>query len=286
MATLMQCLPVSHFTDPEFRMHARMPIASAQGILAYLADKMPDMHAALLKCTETSGVACKQAVNEAHSLLFSNFGGRVHSALLYALMVFTWCSAESSKKALLFAMLLEYVHMPHAELADFRARCADPYAKAYVSTMMGTTSFLTSDITSTPGYVRLNPWQSTSSFARHWEFLWECTWLVLSQSTQQITVATSLLPLSASVFPAQGPGELVSVFHSRLYQAYAQCAASLSYLRKSAMLPHKDTLVALVFAKARRVYVVAVNTMLRTTHPFRPDDNIYYHHRGVHRFIH
>jgi len=69
-------------------------------------------------------------------------------------------------------------------------------------------------------------------------------------------------------FPAQGDDETMGQFFSRLLVAYTRAQSELQHIRLEHRLPHPDTLIDLILAKARRTYTAQYHELLKN--PFNP----------------
>ena len=264
-------LPVTDLVDSRYQTWQKIPITSLPNFVQALQSNSPELYAEILAVASLSGMTANLKLREAWARLQGTFGGAVHSAFLQAIMIFIWASTASPRSATVLATLAEYLVTDHAGLTGFQLRCRDPSSAP--STFVDlSASFLLSSIQSTAGFRRLNPDEPGNEdlWAEHWLFMWTCVCDVVQHSTERNTVEDALQLLSPSVFEAQAETESCRDFFSRISMAHATAKASLDKLQCPHLLPHKDSLVPLVFAKARRKLSLQVKTLLATSDPVEP----------------
>ena len=134
---------------------------------------VPDVYDAILRVTTLQGVEAADALKHAVALTFGRFGGKVHCAFLYALMIYVWSSDASTHTAQVQNLLSTYISMEHAMLATLLVTCKDAYAASVTADTMVAQCDLY-DIAKTPGYKRLNYLTNITGFTAHWLFLFDC----------------------------------------------------------------------------------------------------------------
>ena len=255
-------IPVEVFA-PSYAMNKRMPVVSLSAFVALLKSQMPDLHADIIAVTTKTGLEAREALRSVTARVFGTFGGQhVHSTFVYALMVFMWASPESAVADEMYMLLIHYLSTPPDQLAEFGAWCADPYKMPPGHANMATT-YLLDDVTTLPGWQRLDYTTATTMFNDHWHFLWACCTSLLSREQRKGTVSDALAHIDPLTFAAQAPAETLPHFFARMASAYARTKADLTAMGRMELLPHPDVMVSLIYDKALRKYTDRVLVLLR-----------------------
>ena len=125
-----------------------------------------------------------------------------------------------------------------------------------------------------PGYTRLSPTTNLDHFSKQWLFLWSCAGETLTRERFDETPEIAQRHIDPAVFQDQSAGEAFPSFVARLRLAYEATINELTMMAKPHRIPHEDTLVPLVFTKAKRGISLKVLTMLQTTETLRECDMI------------
>ena len=137
-----------------------------------------------------------------------------------------------------------------------------------------TRAILTADVRRLPGFIRLDPSISDSTFESHWMFLVHCATEMLAQGEEEETVYSALAAITKpySAFPCQTKDELMPAFWVRLLQAYFDAQQSLERQGKGTLLPHPDLLIDMVYNTALRAHTTKVKALLLSTDPYEEKD--------------
>jgi len=148
-------LPVSTFAYP-FERWNKIPVASLPIFVNTMQKFFPEVYTAVSKPLLLRGDACRRAVEEAVDQLFGFFAGNVHSAFLYAVMVYVWASHPSPRQGEVKHFIYSYIRTAHADLPNLMAQCKDPY-RMKLDTAALTRGILTANVRRLPGFIRLDP---------------------------------------------------------------------------------------------------------------------------------
>ena len=112
-----------------------------------------------------------------------------------------------------------------------------------------TRAILAANVWRLPGFIRLDPSISDSTFESHWMFMVHCATEMLAQGGEEETVYSALAAITKpySAFPCQTKDELMPAFWVRLLQAYFDAQQSLERQGKGQLLPHPDFLIDMVY---------------------------------------
>ena len=259
-------LPVNIFA-PDYSMWKNMPTATIPVFVMTMKSYLPDLFAQICAVTTMQGSECKTALQSVTAALFGTFGERVHSAFLYAVMLYIWCSNDSHKSDLVFSILMEYMASPDANLQRVLTNAKSAYTTGVSAAVMAT-QFTYASMSVTPGYRRLDYKMAIDTFTNEWHFLWECACASMAQSVTTTTPAQALQHISVTHFKAQTMNESMQQFFSRLLSAYRLSMAQLVDINRSELLPHPNGLVDVIYQSALPQYTAKVKSMLKTTEDY------------------
>ena len=154
-------------------------------------------------------------------MLFGFFAGNVHAAFLYPIMVYMWVSHPSPRQGEMEFVMYSYIRTAHQDLQRFMSQCKGPFTMKLDSAAL-TRAILTTNVRRLPGFIRLDPGISESTFESHWMFVVYCATEMLAQGEDEETVYSALAAIIKpySAFPCQTKEELMPTFWVRLLQAY------------------------------------------------------------------
>ena len=259
-------LPVDMFA-PEYSMWKHMPTATIPVFVMTMKSYLPDLYNSICNVTKLKGQACQTALQAVTAQVFGTFGARVHSAFIYAVMLFIWASHDSHQTDLIYSVLMEYMATADADQHRILTSAHSAYTSG-VSAVVMKTQFTFSSMANTPGYVRLNYLTSLQSFTDNWQYLWQCACAVLTQGAAATTPSSALQHISQSHFKKQQPQESMQQFFSRLQAAYRQSMTQLHHIGRPELLPHPNALLSLVYDKAHLPYTQKVKTLLKSTEDY------------------
>ena len=198
----------------------------------------------------------KKKVIDVSAQLFGTFDGELHSAFVYALMIYIWCAEESPRQNCVLALILQYVNTSQGGLAQLKVQCGNMFQGSITADNM-VNIFPAGQMEKTAGFRRLDP-NNSQHFAAHWCFLWQCVCAILTEDWKEASPSEIISELSVKVFPAQQADETCKHFFNRLHAAYVRCKMRLTAINRKELLPHPDCLVDLVYTKALKKYTQRV----------------------------
>ena len=202
--------------------------------------------------------------------LFGMFGDTVHSAFLYAVMIYIWCSSGSALSTMAQVLLVDYMQADHVSLSGFLDASKDALAQADWADSVGK-AICEATARSSFGWFRLNH-ETNPHFESHWLFLWKCMVNMMCRDVVHDTTTHALRHISADTFEVQSSAERVADFFDRIRAAYAAAQQELTFLGRADALPHKNSLVTLVYSKARPALTTRVLSLLRNKFDFVEKD--------------
>ena len=269
MVILSTILPISYFA-PTFSTWKSTPIASLPLFVSQMKHLTPDIYSAITNVTKHTSEAANCALSSAITMMFGAFGGQIHEAFVYAILIYIWTSPDSCKADEINVLLLQYMNTPHDQLSDVIKSCKNAYATQAATTYMSTALTL-QDISKSPGYRRLHYVTNLDLFCDHWRFLFQCTCELLMQGIQNETPQTALKLISKEHFQPQQPGESTQKFFARFTMAYSKCNDALHRLNCANLLPHPDACVQVIYATALKSNTSAVLKLLKDgKHKYEP----------------
>ena len=132
---LVATLPVRVFAK-QWVTWRHSPTEPLPSFVDAMKANVPDVYDAILRVTTLQGVEAADALKHAVALTFGRFGGIVHCAFLYALMIYIWSSDASAQAAQVQNLLSTYISMEHAMLATLLVTCKDAYAASVTAGTM------------------------------------------------------------------------------------------------------------------------------------------------------
>ena len=127
---LVSLLPVKLFA-PDHRKWKGTPTASLPVFVSTFAEALPKLYQSIQQCaTVQSGSALRSQMQSVVAELFGMFGDTVHSAFLYAVMIYIWCSSGSALSTMAQVLLVDYMQADHVSLSGFLDASKDSLAQA------------------------------------------------------------------------------------------------------------------------------------------------------------
>ena len=170
----------------------------------------PHAHGAITRALELRGEAARTAIEDAVDTLFGHFSGYLHSAFIYAVVVFVLINLESARQDELRHMLPRYMYKRTAELPAFQEECRR-LETATLSAAELQAEYSEAQLAALPGYRRLSPDANGAGFEGQWELLLDTATAVLAQ-VQLPETSEAALALIGSQFADQATGETVGQF--------------------------------------------------------------------------
>ena len=175
---LVTLLPVSMFA-PNFTKWQKNHISNLPIFVETFKSQHSHIYASILEVTGLKGSAAKKKVIDVSAQLFGTFDGELHSAFVYALMIYIWCAEESPRQNCVLALILQYVNTSQGGLAQLKVQCDNMFQGSITADNM-VNIFPAGQMEKTAGFKRLDP-SNSPHFAAHWCFLWQCVCAILTE---------------------------------------------------------------------------------------------------------
>lgn len=122
LMAILSLLPVYTFAPAYMQWH-KTPVDSVSTFVMVFESALPDLYQQV-RCVGTlCGVECREALHAATANMFGTFSGApgigIHSAFVYAVMIFIWATDDSPHAAQIFTLLFQYMSLEHSELSSF-----------------------------------------------------------------------------------------------------------------------------------------------------------------------